>query len=75
MLAMSFLQEGPNTSLVWLFYVLLAFLLLVVVVGALTSHEKTESFAPKPGEKPEELALKSKQPGRAKRQASRKKSK
>ena len=57
MLAMSFLQEGPNTSLVWLFYVLLAFLLLVVVVGALTSHEKTES-APKLGEKLEEPALK-----------------
>ncbi|MCL4527813.1 MAG: hypothetical protein M1282_00175 [Chloroflexi bacterium] len=42
MLTMSFLQEGPNTSLVWLFYVLLAFLLLVIVVGALTSREEAE---------------------------------
>ncbi len=71
MLAMSFLQEAPNTSLVWLFYVLLAFLLLVVIVGALTGRQKTESSAPKP----EEPAPKSKQPVKTKRPSSRKRSK
>ena len=40
MLAMSFLQEGPNTSLSWLLYVLLGFLALVIFAGALTSRVK-----------------------------------
>lgn len=72
MFAMSFLQEGPNTGLMWLFYILLAFLLLVVIVGALTSREKTES-ASKSRQKTEDPASKPRSPVKAKRSFSRKK--
>lgn len=74
MAAMPFLQEGANTSLVWLFYILLAFLLLVIVVGALTSRGKTET-ASKSGIAAEKMEAKPKSPEEVKRMSSRKKSK
>ena len=47
MFAMLVLQEaGPNTELAWLFYLFLAFFLLMVIVGWLTSRRggnQTES--------------------------------
>ena len=75
MLAMSLLQEAPNTNLAWLFYVLLVFLLLVIIVGALTSREKKESSAPKPEEKLDEPASRPKAPIKTKRPSLRKRSK
>lgn len=48
--ALGVLQEGPNTQLSWILYVLIGLLLLAIVVGAWTSREKKEP-APKP-EKP-----------------------
>ncbi len=74
MLAMSFLQEGPNTSLVWLFYVLLAFLFLVIIVGALASREKQDLNSEPKSEIGEEAA-KPKSAGKTRRLSSRKKSK
>ncbi len=74
MFAMSFLQEGPSTNLVWLFYGLLAFLLLVIVVGVLASREKPESdLGPKGGA--DEATSKPKLAGKTRRVSSKRKSK
>ena len=73
MLAMSFLQEAPNTSLAWLFYVLLAFLALVIIAGAIAGHEKTEP-ASRPEREAQESAPKPKAPAKTKRSTLRRKS-
>lgn len=54
-----FLQEGPNTELSWLLYALLGFMLLAVVVGALTSLPKSGA-APKSAREAEEHPVRSK---------------
>ena len=74
MFAMVFLLAEPNTSLGWLFYILLAFLALVIIVGALSSRDKTEP-ASKAGIETEERAAQPGFPEKVKRTSSRKKSK
>lgn len=46
MLGMPYLQEGPNTSLAWLLYLLVSVMALVIVVGALTAAGESHTEKP-----------------------------
>lgn len=74
MLAFRFMQEGPNTSLSWLLYALLGFMVVVILVGALTSRQKNGT-ASKSTREAEESTAKPKTILKSRKVPSRKKSK
>jgi len=72
--AFRFLQEGPNTDLSWLLYVLLGFLVLVIVIGAQASRQKNGA-ASKSTREAGELPAKSKATTKVRKPPLKKKSK